>query len=46
MENEKHIMELTEEEMVQFLNCLGEDTIVNVTIEEKGGDTDGRREAV
>ena len=42
---EKTIKRLTMEELVEFINNTGEDTIINVIIEEKRGDeSDGRKE--
>jgi len=42
----KMTLELTFEQMVQFMNFIREDVIVNVTIDEEGGDKDDRREEV
>ena len=44
MEKKEFILELTVNEMVTLLKYLREDVIVNVTIDEEGGDPDGRRE--
>ena len=38
------VLEMSLEELVQFLNYLREDVMVNVTIE--GGDADERREEI
>ena len=35
---ENTTIELTPEELIQFLNTIEETTIINVTIKEEGGD--------
>ncbi len=46
MDKKEIILELTMDQMVEFINHLREDVIVKVTFEEKGGDGDDRRKTV
>ena len=45
MEMDREIMEMTPEELAEYINSRDEDTIVSITIaEEKGGDHAGSKD--